>query len=170
MEEKEPKTAAIKRRLQRYQEDHRDFINQNERYVRLVSSMESAKVQQFDAMPGAGSPTTDKMADKIVLKLELEEDIKDDKEYLEKERKALEKLIKKMPKADDRAVIRMKYFDDMDWVDISKALYRKRKDYTRATHTYLNKTYKLHGSALLSLSDVSTGSRQLEPRKDKSRE
>lgn len=160
MEEKEPKTAAIKKRLQQYQEDHRDFINQNERYIRLTSSIESAKVQQFDAMPGSGSPTADKMADKIVLKLELEEDIKADKEYLEKERKALEKLIRKMSKADERAVIRMKYFDDMDWTDICRMLYRRRKDFTRAARTYLNKTYKLHGAALLSLTDVSKGKSQ----------
>lgn len=150
MEQKQPKTTPIKERLQQYAEMCRDFENQHERYIRLVASLESPKVQSFDAMPG-GSPSGDALANKVALKIELEEELKSDKEALDAERRELEKIIRKLKKADERAVVRMKYFDGMDWVDICHTLYHKQKDYKRMTRQYMDKSYKLHGAALINL-------------------
>lgn len=143
-------TTPIKERLQQYAEMCRDFENQHERYIRLVATIGSPKTQSYDAMPG-GSPSDDALMNKIILKMELETELESDKKALEAERKELEKLIRRLKKADERAVIRMKYFDGMDWVDICHTLYHKQKDYKRMTRQYLDKSYKLHGAALINL-------------------
>ena len=54
----------------------------------------------------------------------------------------------------ERAVIRMKYFDGMGWTDIADALFRKMPDFNKAARLYLDKAYKLHGTALLSLAEA----------------
>ena len=120
------RTDAIKERLQNYSDMVREFENQNERYVRLVTAMESPKVQSFDAMPGGGTAAGDRMTVNIARKIELEKS----------------------------AVIRMKYFDGMGWTDIADALFRKMPDFNKAARLYLDKAYKLHGTALLSLAEA----------------
>ncbi|MBD5469224.1 MAG: DUF1492 domain-containing protein [Lachnospiraceae bacterium] len=155
----EKKTDAIKRRLQDYTERRRDFENENERYIRLYQAAHSPKTPRFDAIR-KGSPDKDLMGNQVAELIEMEKDLKSEQEAIIEERKQLQRLIKKLKKADERAVIRMKYLDGMDWVDIAAALYRKQKDYKVAEQAYLDKAYKLHGAALLSLSIVLNGTRK----------
>ena len=142
------RTDAIKERLQNYSDMVREFENQNERYVRLVTAMESPKVQSFDTMPGGG------MTVNIARKIELEKSLEGDEKAIKEEQAQLERLIRKVKKPDERAVIRMKYFDGMGWTDIADALFRKMPDFNKAARLYLDKAYKLHGTALLSLAEA----------------
>lgn len=146
----EKKTDAIKRRLQDYAERRRDFENENERYIRLYQAAHSPKSPSFDAMP-MGSPAKDRMSSQVAELVEMEKELQSELDAIIEEKNKLQRLIKKLKKADERAVIRMKYLDGMDWVDIAAALYRKQKDYKVAAQIYLDKAYKLHGAALLSL-------------------
>lgn len=148
------RTDAIKERLQNYSDMVREFENQNERYVRLVTTMESPKVQSFDAMPGGGTAAGDRMTVNIARKIELEKSLEGDEKAIKEERAQLERLIRKVKKPDERAVIRMKYFDGMGWTSIADALFRKMPDFNKAARLYLDKAYKLHGTALLSLAEA----------------
>lgn len=155
----EKKTDAIKRRLQDYAERRRNFENENERYIRLYQAAHSPKSPSFNAIP-MGSPDKDRMSNQVAELVEMEKEIQSELDAIVEEKNQLQRLIKKLKKADERAVIRMKYLDGMDWVDIAAALYRKQKDYKVAEQTYLDKAYKLHGAALLSLSIVLNGTRK----------
>lgn len=148
------KTDAIKERLQAYAEMRRDHEIQLERLERLRASMEY-KSPSFDAIPG-GSGGNDKMINSVAEIIELEKEIGDDLQIMEAERKALDHVIRKIPKADERAVIRMKYFDGMGWTDITRAIFHREPDYKHAARTYQQRTYKLHGSALVSLAKIYT--------------
>ena len=162
----EKKTDAIKKRLQDYAERRRDFENENERYIRLYTAASSPKSPSFDAMP-AGSPIKDRMSDQVAELIEMEKELEGSLQALREEKEQLQRLIKKLKKADERAVIRMKYLDGMDWVDIAAAIFGKQKDYKRAAQAYLDKAYKLHGSALLGLSDAMKSERQGNGHQDK---
>lgn len=146
------KTDAIKGRLQAYAEMRRDHEIQLERLERLRASMEY-KSPSFDSIPG-GNGSNDKMINSVAEIIELEKEIGDDLQIMETERKALDHLIRKISKADERAVIRLKYFDGMGWTDIARAIYHKEPDFKRAGSMYLQKSYKLHGSALVSLARI----------------
>ena len=79
------RTDAIKERLQNYTDMVREFENQNERYVRLVTTMESPKVQSFDAMPGGGTAAGDRMTVNIARKIELEKSLEGDEKAIKEE-------------------------------------------------------------------------------------
>ena len=153
------KTDAIKRRLQDYAERWRDFENENERYIRLYQAAHSPKSPSFEAMP-MGTPAKDRMSNQVAELVEMEKELKNEMEVIIEEKNQLQRLIKKLKKADERAVIRMKYLEGMDWADIAAALYHKQKDYKVAERTYLDKAYKLHGAALLSLTIALNDTRQ----------
>ena len=48
----------------------------------------------------------------------------------------------------------MKYFDGMGWTDITRAIFHREPDYKTAARAYQQRTYKLHGSALVSLAKI----------------
>ena len=105
-------------------------------------------------MPGGGTAAGDRMTVNIARKIELEKSLEGDEKAIKEERAQLERLIRKVKKPDERAVIRMKYFDGMGWTDIADALFRKMPDFNKAARLYLDKAYKLHGTALLSLAEA----------------
>lgn len=147
------KTEAIKERLQAYTESRRDYEMQIERLQRMAAASQY-KSPSFEPMPGGGSPSKDKIADAICELIELENQLKDDKDALDEERRQIDALIRKMKKADERAIIRMKYFDGMGWTDIAHAIYHREEDFKQAVSAYQQKAYKLHGAALLSLAKI----------------
>ena len=153
------KTDAIKERLQAYAEMRRDHEMQLERLERLTAAVEY-KSPGFEPMPRGSGGSGDKLANYVAEVIELEKEIGEDLQIMEKERKELDHIIRKISKADERAVLRMKYFDGMDWTSITSALFHNESDYKQATRQYQQRTYKLHGSALLSASEVYARARQ----------
>lgn len=115
------KTRAIKMRLQEYADMRREYEIQLERLDRLRASVDY-KSPSFEQMPKGGG-FKDKMVEHVARVEELEEAMGKDLKTMQDERKYLDGLIKKLPKADERAVIRMKYFDCIGWMDITSALF-----------------------------------------------
>ena len=54
----------------------------------------------------------------------------------------------------ERAVIRLRYFDRADWESTCGVLFGDRRDYVDRVDAYQNRTYKIHGRALLNLAAV----------------
>ena len=71
-----------------------------------------------------------------------------------KERNAIEGLILQLSDPDERAVIRLRYFDRADWESTCGVLFGDRRDYVDRVDAYQNRTYKIHGRALLNLAAV----------------
>ena len=69
-------------------------------------------------------------------------------------RAALEAMIRQVENPDERAVLRLRYFDRADWDGICAVLFSDRQDYLERIDSYQNRTYKAHGRALLRMAEI----------------
>ena len=86
--------------------------------------------------------------------MELEEQIDRLKAEEKQERNAIEGLILQLSDPDERAVIRLRYFDRADWESTCGVLFGDRRDYVERIDSYQNRTYKAHGRALLRMAEI----------------
>ena len=98
----------------------------------------------------------------VERKMELEEQIDRLKAGEKQERNAIEGLILQLSDPDERAVIRLRYFDRADWESTCGVLFGDRRDYVDRVDAYQNRTYKIHGRALLNLAAVLDELRRIE--------
>ena len=149
-----PITQRIKDRLAAYTAMLRDIDNQLERLDRMEMTMASPPGPDLTGMPrGSGTPS-DRTGMMVERKMELEEQIDRLKAEEKQERNAIEGLILQLSDPDERAVIRLRYFDRADWESTCGVLFGDRRDYVDRVDAYQNRTYKIHGRALLNLAAV----------------
>ena len=152
-----PITQRIKDRLAAYTAMLRDIDNQLERLDRMEMTMASPPGPDLTGMPrGSGTPS-DRTGMMVERKMELEEQIDRLKAEEKKERNAIEGLILQLSDPDERAVIRLRYFDRADWESTCGVLFGDRRDYVDRVDAYQNRTYKIHGRALLNLMLMEAG-------------
>lgn len=154
MDEKRYDVAAMKERLNRYRENERDIDNQIERLERLVSKMTGAGSQVITDMPRAPSVSTDRMAEFVEQKEELEASIRKAVEEQSCERSKIESILKQLAHSDEKAVIRIRYFDRESWSVVTKMMFGGKDDFYRKEDTYLRRVHKIHCSALLNMAKV----------------
>lgn len=150
-------TDAVKYRLQEYRERERDIENQLERLDRIEMRLERIGSPVLSDMPKSPSPAHDRMADMIVQKVDLENDIRMAMAEQKKERDAIGVILKKLRHSDERAVIMMRYFDGASWSDVAYMLFGGKEDFLGKEDTYLRRTHKIHGSALLNMAIIIQG-------------
>ncbi len=151
MDEKRYDVDAVKRRLIRYREREKDIDNQIERLERLQMKMESVGSPVITDMPKTISPSHDRIADLVERKIELEDSIRNDVKFQSDERKFFENILKAIIKSDERAVIRMRYFDGARWDDVVDMMFGGKEDFLGKEDTYLRRVHKIHGTALLDI-------------------
>ena len=150
----------IKERLGKYTRLLREIDNQYERLGRMEISMAAPPGPDMTGMPrGSGTPT-DRTGMMVERKMELEEQIDRLKAEEKQERNAIEDLILQLSDPDERAVIRLRYFDRADWDGICAVLFSDRQDYLERIDSYQNRTYKAHGRALLRMAEILKESRE----------
>lgn len=149
-----PITHDIKERLGKYTRLLREIDNQYERLGRMEMTMTAPPGPDMTGMPrGSGTPS-DRTGMMVLRKLELEEQIKDSLAEEREERAALEAMIQQVENPDERAVLRLRYFDRTDWDGICAVLFSDRQDYLERIDSYQNRTYKAHGRALLRMAEI----------------
>lgn len=149
-----PITHDIKERLGKYTRLLREIDNQYERLGRMEISMAAPPGPDMTGMPrGSGTPS-DRTGMMVLRKLELEEQIKERLTEEREERAALEAMIRQVENPDERAVMRLRYFDRADWDGICAVLFSDRQDYLERIDSYQNRTYKAHGRALLRMAEI----------------
>ena len=149
MSEKQYDVQAVKERLIAYREMEREIENQSELLERLVTRLEGIGAQEITDMPKAPSPSNDRMSDLISKKIELENLIGEDLAFQRSERHYFEKILKSFKLADERAIIRMRYFMRMSWEEVNYSIFGGSKDYVDKEESYRRRTMKLHENALL---------------------
>lgn len=156
-----PITQRIKDRLAAYTAMLRDIDNQLERLDRMEMTMASPPGPDLTGMPrGSGTPS-DRTGMMVERKMELEEQIEERLAEEREERAALEAMIRQVENPDERAVLRLRYFDRADWDGICAVLFSDRQDYLERIDSYQNRTYKAHGRALLRMAEIL---KDMEPR------
>nr|UWI09082.1 MAG: Protein of unknown function (DUF722) [Bacteriophage sp.] len=149
-----PITHDIKERLRKYTRLLREIDNQYERLGRMEISMAAPPGPDMTGMPrGSGTPT-DRTGMMVLRKMELEEQIEERLAEEREERAALEAMIRQVENPDERAVLRLRYFDRADWDGICAVLFSDRQDYLERIDSYQNRTYKAHGRALLRMAEI----------------
>ena len=102
-------------------------------------------------MPKSPSPSNDRISDLMQQKFDLEEDIRATLEHRRRERMFFEKIIRRLKRSDERAVIRSRYLDGASWGDVVDLLYGDEEDLLEREDMYRKRVFKLHGRALLSM-------------------
>lgn len=121
----------IKERLGEYTRLLREIDNQYERLGLMEMTMAAPPGSSMTGMPrGSGTPS-DRTGLMVMRKMELEEQIKETITEEQKERASIEAMIQQVKRPDERAVLRLRYFDRADWDGICAALYGDRQDYLR---------------------------------------
>ena len=150
----------IKERLGEYTRLLREIDNQYERLGRMEMTMAAPPGPDMTGMPrGSGTPT-DRTGMMVLRKMELEEQIKETIAEEQKERASIEAMIQRVKHPDERAVLRLRYFDRADWESTCGVLFGDRRDYVDRVDAYQNRTYKAHGRALLRLAEILKESRE----------
>lgn len=150
-EEKHYDVEAVKQRLIDLRDLRREIENQSERLERLETKLVGVGAQAPTDMPKSPSPSNDRISDLMQQKFDLEEDIRATLEHRRRERMFFEKIIRRLKRSDERAVIRSRYLDGASWGDVVDLLYGDEEDLLEREDMYRKRVFKLHGRALLSM-------------------
>ena len=147
-------TDAVKFRLIEYREREKDIDSQTERLDRLERKILSIGSPTLSDMPKSPSPPQDRTTALIADKIDLENDIRVAIAEQRREKEAIEVILRKLRHSEERAVIRMRYFDGASWNDVVDMLFGGKEDFLGKEDTYLRRTHKIHGSALLNMAII----------------
>ena len=151
MDDKRYDVEAVKQRLTEYLENERDIDNQIERLEHLNARMVGVGAQVLTDMPKSPSVTNDRMAELLGQKEELELAIRAAVTEQSRERQRIEAILKHLRNPDERAVIRMRYFDRSSWPEVRDMMFGHKADFGEKEETYLRRTHRVHGSALVNM-------------------
>ncbi len=150
-EERHYDVEAVKQRLLYLRDLKREVENQSERLERLETKLIGVGAQALTDMPKSPSPSNDRISDLMQQKIDLEDDIRQTLETRRSEIKFFEKLIRRLKRSDERAVIRSRYIDAAGWGDVVDLLYGDEEDLLEREEVYRKRVFKLHGRALMSM-------------------
>lgn len=98
----------------------------------------------------SGGPNTDKIANQVIAKMQLEERVLKKQEEINCDEAELSPLLDCLKPAE-RLLISLRYFYGGGWQEVCKGLYGGRQDFDEELNVYMNRVFKMHGRALLAL-------------------
>lgn len=147
-------TKPIKERLNA----HRDMVEKlstlRDELAFAYSQYGSIKSQNMNGMPRSGSYNGTSETEVVVFHtIELEGKVKRQEEKVNADWAELEPLIEKL-KPVETLIMNLRYKYGAEWDDVCRGVYGKRRDYDVELDRYMNRVFKAHGRALLSLSEM----------------
>lgn len=152
--EKKFDSEAVRDWLDDYVLAEEDIDSEIERLEFFVSKMTSIGSQNMNGMPRSTNASTDRMADQLARKEEIEESIRESVRKQAEVRKKIEAVIRKLRKVERRSVIRLKYLDRNEWPDVLEVMYGNRDDFDDRYDTYKRAMYRHHDDALAEMAAV----------------
>ena len=151
MEEKQYYVDAVREWLDQYLDTEKEIDGQIERLERLESRMQGISAQVLTGMPRSPSASTDRMADMLSQKEELEQEIKDAVSQQGLVRTKIETILKRSCKSEEKSVIRMRYIDRSEWKEVLDMMYGGKPDFLDREDSYERRMYRKHDSAILNM-------------------
>lgn len=142
-----------KKRLNAFTQLQRTIDFKIERLARMEEKAQSVGGQTLSDMPKAPGYTGDRMTDTVARIVDLESEIRRDRAQERAEYETIKMIAAGMEKADERAVIELRYLDGAKWEEVSEVLYGNREDFDDKRDYFLRQTFKKHGAALLSFAE-----------------
>lgn len=153
--ERQPKeTDEIKAFLKAYIKLQGRIDRAEKRKELLELRMGAPSSPNLSGMPGGSRDRSSKQERDYIKIEELEEKLGDLYAEENRRREEIEALVELMEKPNEQSVIEMHYLDGAVWRDISVALFGDEEDYDENEKRYLKRTFKIHGSALLTLARI----------------
>lgn len=153
MNEKVYDTDAVIERLKAYGEMVRDYRFQLERLERIETKLVGVGAQAITDMPKSPSPSNDRVTDLLQQKFDLEAELGETCEEITEERRELDKAIKSLKVASQRAVIRRRYLDLSAFKDVNEFVFGGEIDFLDKEESYLRRIFNIHGAALVGLAE-----------------
>ncbi len=153
---------AVKLRLLQFRDRENDLRVLFDRLDIIEMQMKSVTSPTLSDMPNSKSPFRDRTSYMVAVKVDLEKEIQQLQEDQYHIRNDIETILKKLKKAEERAVIRSRYLDCSfyhedrlcDWNDVNNTLFGDRDDFLEKEESYLRRIHKIHSAALLNLSKL----------------
>ena len=153
MDERRYDTGAVQEKLRDHVEKVKDYRLQCERMDRLNTRIIGVGAQIITDMPKAPSHDNDRAADLIAQKIELEKELLEMVAELEAERRDIEKALRFLKSAEQKAVIRGRYIDGDSFRDVNVLVFGGKEDFSEKEDSYLRRVFHLHGDALVRLAE-----------------
>lgn len=128
-----------------------DIDREIERLEYLTSKMTGISAQVMNGMPRSSSMSTDRMADMLGRKEELEASIRAAVDKQAQKRKEIEEIIRHLRNTEERAVIRLRYLDRTEWDEVLEIMFGNKSDFNDRFETYRRRMYRVHGTALVNM-------------------
>ncbi len=133
---------------------HRIELREEQEWYAALYMQSSMKAINMDGMPHGSSSVGDTAYYNILEKVETEKKIKNLNAVIEKEYAAINEILDKMQNPTEKKILKMRYFQCLDWSEIRKLEFGARRDYYENEDKYKNKVFKIHGSALKHIKEV----------------
>lgn len=145
--------ASMRKRLEAYADMRKELGMQTLRLEQMRDTLGDIKSPQYKVGKTTGTPGDGVSRDVLALE-RLEERVASLAILEHDEHEALERMVGRLYNVEHRMLLRMRYFDAMDWDDIAFNFYGDRIDYLTEEHEYKRKLYRLHTRAVGALSCV----------------
>ena len=151
------RTEAVKTWLNRYRQQSENL----ERLCFEIDAMESRAtapgIASLDGLPHSSGYAVDSMGGIVGRLDELRAELEEAQAKATETRREVEGAIKRISGPqwpDRRAVLRFRYLLCMTWSDVNDALFGAKRDFLDKEDSYMRRTYRLHGAALLDLLEL----------------
>lgn len=148
----EEKQLITKQFLRNYSLLLEEIEGEQERLAMLTYKMIGSSSGLGDGMPRSSSPDPDRMGLQWSIKESLEQKLVVlNQMEKEKREKIEEELQDKVEEPQERRIIRLRYIDGLEWIEIQKIMFGRRKDYYENEEKYKRLVFRIHGNALAKL-------------------
>ena len=144
-------TDAVYERLREYGEMVKELEYQGERLERLKVKLIGVGAQALTDMPKSPSPNNDKVTDLLAQKIELEQEMEEMADSVREERRTIEKAIRSLKSAEQRAVIRSRFIDMERADSVTELLFGGHEDFLDKQSSYERRMFKIQTQAVENL-------------------
>lgn len=135
--------------------EHRSEYEDELRRYELINGMSFYRSPaNNDGMPHASGEISDPTANNVIKQTDWSCLIEKLEKLIKEEEAEIEAVLALLPKAKQKTVIRIKYYQRYDWDDVALFMYGDKVDYARNTEKYKIKAQKIHGAALANIRRV----------------
>ena len=129
-------------RFKAYRDLNREIDLQIERLEQMEAKVGSPSTPNLSGMPKGSSFQHDRIADTVARIADLLSEIDSLIAERDAEQKALEALIRRLPNADRRLVLRLRYLDSEDWEDVLFIAYGGKPDFNEKYDNYKQRVFR----------------------------
>lgn len=135
--------------------EHRSELEDELRRYELMNGMSFYRSPaNNDGMPHASGEISDPTANNVIKQTDWSWLIAKLEKLIKEEEAEIEAVLALLPKAKQKTVIRIKYYQRYDWDDVALFMYGDKVDYVRNAEKYKVKAQKIHGAALANIKRV----------------